>query len=112
MAFRGDLQALILGALNEGPLHGYEIVRRIREAGGAAKLSEGQIYPYLHKLEDLTLVIANWHTDTGAAPRRVYELTPKGREELDRQRAVWEKFAAGVGSLLSKKVAKTEGGNV
>src|ERR1041384_4557500 len=106
MAFRGDLNALILGALNSGPLHGYEIVRRIREAGGAGKLSEGQIYPYLHKLEDISLVVAHWQTDTGAAPRRVYELTPKGHEELDRQRAAWEKFVAGVGSLLTTKVAK------
>lgn len=112
MAFRGDINALILGALNAGPLHGYEIVRRIREAGGAAKLSEGQIYPYLHKLEDEALVVAHWQTDTGAAPRRVYELTPKGREELDRQRAVWEKFATGVASLLTTKVTKAEGGNV
>jgi DNA-binding PadR family transcriptional regulator len=112
MAFRGDMNALILGTLSREALHGYEIVRRIREAGGAAKLSEGQIYPYLHKLEELGQVTAHWETDTGAAPKRVYELTPKGRQELDKQRALWERFAAGVGSLLSAKIAKTEGGNV
>jgi PadR family transcriptional regulator PadR len=111
MAFRGDLNALILGALNSGPLHGYEIVRRIRDAGGAEKLSEGQIYPYLHKLEEAGSLVAHWRTDTGAAPRRIYELTPKGHKELESQRAAWEKFAAGVGSLLSANVAK-EGGNV
>jgi PadR family transcriptional regulator PadR len=111
MAFRGDLNALILGALNSGPLHGYEIVRRIRDAGGAEKLSEGQIYPYLHKLEEEGSLEAHWRTDTGAAPRRVYDLTLKGHQELDRQRALWERFAAGVGSLLSMKVAK-EGRNV
>ena len=112
MAFRGDMNALILGTLNDGALHGYEIVRRIREAGGAGKLSEGQIYPYLHKLEESGLVTAQWQTNTGAAPRRVYELTPKGRKELDHQRALWDKFARGVGSLLSVRSAKTEGGNV
>ena len=112
MAFRGDLEALILGALNSDPLHGYEIVRRIREAGGAGKLSEGQIYPYLHKLEEQGLVVAQWQTNTGAAPRRVYELTSSGRGELERQRGLWEKFAAGVSSLLASNVTKTEGGNV
>lgn len=112
MAFRGDMNAFILGTLNQEALHGYEIVRRIREAGGAGKLSEGQIYPYLHRLEEGGLVIANWQTNTGAAPRRVYEITPKGRQELDRQRALWQKFATGVGSLLAIKSSKPESGNV
>ncbi len=41
MAFKGDIKALILGALQLEPLHGYEIVRRIRETGGVGRLSEG-----------------------------------------------------------------------
>lgn len=112
MAFRGDMNALILATLNNGALHGYEIVKRIREAGGAGKLSEGQIYPYLHKLEEQGLVTAHWQTNTGAAPRRVYDLTPNGHRELDQQRAAWDKFAKGVASLLAVKAPKTEGGNV
>ena len=111
MAFRGDLKALILGALQLEPLHGYEIVRRIRESGSAGKLSEGQIYPYLHQLESEGLVIAEWQTDTGAAPRRVYQITPSGKEELSRQRAHWEKFVAGIGSLLEGGVVPMEGDN-
>ena len=106
MAFRGDMNALILGALAEGPLHGYEIVRKIRSSGGAPKLSEGQIYPYLHKLEESGQLLANWHTDTGAAPRRVYELTVSGRKELDHHRAAWKEFAQGVTSLLTAKPKK------
>jgi DNA-binding PadR family transcriptional regulator len=112
MAFRGDMNALILGTLGSEALHGYQIVKRIREAGGATKLSEGQIYPYLHRLEESGLVTAHWQTDTGAAPRRVYEITPKGRKELDHQRALWEKFASGVGALLATKPVGSEGGNV
>lgn len=111
MAFRGDMNALIMGALADGPLHGYEIVRKIRGSGGAPKLAEGQIYPYLHKLEELGLLMAEWHTDTGAAPKRVYELTPAGRKELERQRAAWKSFSAGISSLLGVSKAK-EAGNV
>ncbi|HZH97425.1 MAG TPA: PadR family transcriptional regulator [Fimbriimonadaceae bacterium] len=106
MAFRGDMNALILGALAEGPLHGYEIVRKIRNSGGAPKLSEGQIYPYLHKLEEAGYLEANWHTDTGAAPRRVYELTPSGRQELEKQRKEWKRFSESIASILSIKPAK------
>ena len=109
MAFRGDICALILGALRSEPLHGYEIVRRIREAGGGGRLSEGQIYPYLHKLENDGMVTAEWQTDTGAAPRRVYQLTPKGTKELERQRALWKDFVSGVGTLLAVDARGPEG---
>ena len=108
MAFRSDIGALILGALQVEQLHGYEIVRRIREAGGAPKLAEGQIYPYLHKLEEEGFVLAEWHTDTGGAPRRVYRLTEGGLLELERHQRQWEKFAAGVGSILRGASKKAE----
>lgn len=111
MAFRGDVKALILGAIRAEPLHGYEIVRRIRESGGAGRLSEGQIYPYLHELEESGFVTAEWRTDTGAAPRRVYELTPEGRAELARQRESWTKFVSGVGAVLGTEAVTLEAGN-
>jgi PadR family transcriptional regulator PadR len=110
MAFRGDVSALILGALQSGPMHGYQIVRRIKETGAANKMTEGQIYPYLHRMEEDGLVEAEWQTDTGAAPRRVYRLTEEGQRELAHQRSLWERFTKGVGSLLAVE-AKQEGGN-
>ena len=108
MPFRIDMSALILAALQKEPLHGYEIVRRIRETGGAGKLSEGQIYPYLHDLENRGLLVGEWQTDTGAAARKVYRLTPKGHGELERQKSLWNKFASGVGSLLATGLVKME----
>jgi len=111
MAFRGDINALILGALQAGPLHGYQIVRRLRESGAAGKLAEGQIYPYLHKLEAEGMVTAEWQTDTGAAPRRVYQLTTNGLKELEHQKGLWQRFTAGVGLLMAVENPKTEGGN-
>ena len=109
MAFRGDINALILAALQAGPEHGYQIVRRLREAGAVSKLSEGQIYPYLHELEGEGLLAAEWQTDTGAAPRKVYRITPKGEGELHKHRDAWEKFSSGVGSLLAGQPKKIEG---
>jgi len=111
MAFKSDIKALILGTLQSEPLHGYEIVRRIRETGGVGKLSEGQIYPYLHQLEEAGQVTAEWQTDTGAAPRRVYQLTPAGKVELSHHRAQWEKFISGVSSVLGQNVTTMEARN-
>ena len=112
MAFRSDINALVLGALQAGPLHGYEIVRRIRETGGAGKLSEGQVYPYLHKLEADGLVSAEWQTDTGGAPRRVYQVNEAGLKELQKHREQWNKFVSGVGSILAVSDSKKEATNV
>lgn len=109
MAFRGDLNALILGTLQSGPLHGYQIVRRLRETGAANKLSEGQIYPYLHELESEGFLSAEWETDTGAAPRKVYRLTPKGVAELERHKAAWQRFSSGVAELLAGSRKDVEG---
>jgi len=74
-------------------------------------MKEGQVYPYLHRLEDSGQVKAEWETDTGAAPRRVYQLTPKGRKELDKQRQLWKKFVSGVGSVLVAETSKARRSN-
>jgi PadR family transcriptional regulator PadR len=112
MAFRSDINALVLGALQAEPLHGYQIVKRIRETGGAGKLSEGQIYPYLHKLEAEGLVSAEWQTDTGGAPRRVYQINEAGLRELQKHREHWHKFVSGVGSILAVSNPNSEASNV
>ena len=100
MAFRGDINALILATLEDRALHGYEIVKRLRESESVGKLSEGQIYPHLHKLEANGLLTATWDTDTGGAPRRVYQITESGMTELAQQKKAWAHFAESVSNLL------------
>jgi PadR family transcriptional regulator, regulatory protein PadR len=101
MAFRSDLDAIILGALVDGPLHGYAIVKRLhKHSDGLLKLGEGQLYPALHKLEKSNMVIAHWDQQEGKPSRRVYSLTEVGREELKRQQSAWQKFAKSINSVL------------
>ena len=101
MAFRSDLEALILGVLQGNALHGYEIAKRIKERGGETlAVGEGRLYPALHKLEADGKVTAKWEPREGKPPRRIYELTEEGQRELSQQRANWQKFTSGVGSIL------------
>ncbi|HLK13429.1 MAG TPA: helix-turn-helix transcriptional regulator [Fimbriimonadaceae bacterium] len=101
MAFKGDLEALILGVLNGTTLHGYEIAKRIRESGGdTLAVGEGRLYPALHKLEAEGKVAGKWEPREGKPPRRIYELTEGGHRELEEQRTAWKSFASGVGSIL------------
>lgn len=101
MAFKGDLDALILGVLEGVELHGYEISKRIKQLSDTAlSVGEGQLYPALHRLEHEGLVAATWVPQEGKPPRKVYRLTDDGAGKLARHRAEWEKFASGVNRIL------------
>lgn len=104
MAFKSDLDALILGVLQDGALHGYEIAKRIRSHGSAAlKVGEGQLYPTLHKLEENGFVRSSWAPQEGKPPRKVYELTEIGKAELAIKKQAWETFMDGVSAVLTGK---------
>ncbi len=102
MAFKGDLEALILAVLSDHALHGYEISKRIRsQSQDVLKYGEGQLYPALHKLEEAGFIEAEWMLQDGKPDRKVYSITPGGREELEKHRSAWTKFVAGVGGIFS-----------
>jgi len=101
MAFKTDLEAVILGAVAERPLHGYGIVKVIRERSeGALKAGEGQLYPILHRMEDAGWLTAEWEPQQGKPPRKVYELTEKGRAEFAKRKKAWAEFSQAVSSIL------------
>lgn len=101
MAFRGDLEALALGALDGGPAHGYEIARRIKATSEEAlAVGEGLLYPALHAMERDGLIAAEWMPQEGKPNRKVYHLTEAGRGALAKKRKEWLRFAAGVSAVL------------
>src|SRR5580692_1080684 len=101
MGYKSELEALILGALRDGPLHGYRIALSIREKSAEAlKLGDNQIYPTLHRLEHEGLVAAEWQTQLGKPARKVYSLTPAGTAKLQVLQKEWAKYAAGITALI------------
>ncbi|WP_420119243.1 PadR family transcriptional regulator [Micromonospora sp.] len=78
----GRLRLYLLRLLDDGPKHGYELIRLLEERFlGLYAPSAGTIYPRLQRLEADGLV-----THAAAGGRKVYEITEDGRAEL-RQRA-------------------------
>jgi DNA-binding PadR family transcriptional regulator len=101
MAFKGDLDALILGILKDRKAHGYEIAKRIsKETEALVKVGEGQLYPALHRLEDSGSIEAEWIQQEGKPARKVYAITEKGVKELAMKRDAWQKLATGINSIL------------
>ncbi|MBR8639655.1 PadR family transcriptional regulator [Streptomyces tuirus] len=77
------LELAILGNLADGPLHGYELRRRVdRLSGYARPVSEGSLYPAINRLVKRGLLTRHSEPGAGATQRYVLTLTDAGREEL------------------------------
>ena len=101
---RGHLETLVLSALKKGDAHGFEILKRLEEAGsGALQLKEGSLYPALYRLESEGLVKAQWEdgeTQRRGPRRRIYHLTAKGGKRLDAARTEWQQFVRILGGII------------
>ncbi len=98
---KGHLDTIVLAALEAGPAHGYAIIEAIRaRSGDTFDLPEGTLYPALHRLEAAGLLASEWTVPVSGHKRRVYTLTPDGRNALADRRTVWERFSQGVNAIV------------
>jgi PadR family transcriptional regulator PadR len=97
---RGQLDLLLLRALEAGPTHGYAIIERIRQrSGGVLEVAEGSAYPALHALERAGLLESVWTQDAGRR-RRIYQLTSRGKGRLAQMTREYLRFAQGMSAVL------------
>ena len=92
---RGDLKYVILDLLEDGPSHGYAIIRNLEERSrGFYSPSPGTVYPTLQLLEDMEYV-----TSTQRDGKKVYTITDEGRKFLEENRRsvedIWGKVGGG-----------------
>ena len=100
---KGALPLLVLGALEEGELYGYEIVARLEaRSDGVVAPSEGSLYPVLYRLEAEGAVAAAWRDGNRGPRRRYYRLTEAGTRLLASERATWDAFSGAVTRLASE----------
>jgi DNA-binding PadR family transcriptional regulator len=87
MARRGDtIELAVLGLLHEGPMHGYELRKRLNlMLGWGRLLSYGSLYPALKKMLRGNLISEVGSTGTPSRRQRItYQLTDAGRAEFER----------------------------
>ena len=105
----GSLDLLLLSVLARGEAHGYAVIRRLRDtSGGAFDLTEGTVYPALHRLEADGLLVSRWDTGTGHRRRRAYSLTAPGAEALAIRRREWRAFQLGVQAVVRGRATALE----
>jgi DNA-binding PadR family transcriptional regulator len=111
-----SVRLLILGLLDQGPLHGYEIKGILeKDMGDWAKVSVGSIYFALDTLARETLIAAKGTSREGGRPARtVYEITEAGQVEFDRLlRDTWseierQRFSLDIGLAFMDSLPKEE----
>jgi PadR family transcriptional regulator, regulatory protein PadR len=89
----GTLYMMILRTLNQGPLHGYAIARRILDwSKGGLEIEDGSLYPALSRMLSKGWLKAEWGTTDTNRRARFYRLTPKGHEQLERESEAFNKM--------------------
>ena len=98
---QGTLDLLILKTLTAESKHGWAIAKRIQQVSeDILQITQGSLYPALHRLEQQGLISAEWgQTETGREAK-FYELTKTGRAALKTETAQWERLSAAVGLVL------------
>ncbi len=94
---RGTAELAVLSILEDGPLHGYEMARRIEEqTKGALRFTLAALYPMLYRMEQRGWIRGAWETNgSSGRRRRCYRLTPAGKKKLSPLRKEWaELFGA------------------
>jgi PadR family transcriptional regulator PadR len=94
---QGTLDLLLLKILALGPLHGLAISQRLRQVSGdVLQVSDGSLYPALHKLEQEGWIDAEWKTSELGRRAKFYALTRLGRKALERETAQWDRLSAAI----------------
>jgi len=97
---KGSAEFLILSVLDDTPRHGYDIARNIQlRSKGALSFHAASLYPLLYRLEQRGWIKGRWVEKAEERRRRMYRLTPAGREMLAVQREGWEAFVTAVNNV-------------
>src|SRR5207244_10819254 len=96
----GITQPAVPTLLEEQPLYGFEIAKRIEErTGGSLRFTMASLYPMLYELEKRGLLNAQWEANPAGRDRRYYSLTAAGRKQLVPLKREWKQFFAALDQL-------------
>ena len=99
---QGTLDLLLLKIVALGPLHGWAIAQRLRQVSGdVLQVSEGSLYPALHKLELEGWLTATWQISDTGRRAKFYALSRAGRRALDRELADWERLSGAIWRVVT-----------
>jgi len=100
--FPGALEIMILQTLRVRPMHGYALVKHIKQVSdNLLQVEEGSLYPALQRM-----LREGWlESETGVSakgrPTRIYRVTETGLRHLEREVSSFERMFAGITRVLA-----------
>ncbi len=99
---QGTLDLLVLKILALEPLNGWAIGQRLKQVSGdVLQVSDGSLYPALHKLEQEGWIKSEWRQSENNRRAKFYSLTRPGRKHLERETANWNRLSAAISHVVS-----------
>lgn len=103
---QGTLNVLILRILDLQPLHGWALSQRLKQVSNdVLQVSEGSLYPALHKLEQEGWILAEWKATENNRRAKFYSLTRAGRKQLAKETAAWDRLSGAISAVLGIREA-------
>jgi transcriptional regulator len=98
---QGTLDLLILKILALEPLNGWAVGQRLRQVSSdVLQVSDGSLYPALHKLEQSGWISAEWRASENNRRAKFYSLTRAGRRHLAREAANWSRLSTAISHVV------------
>jgi PadR family transcriptional regulator, regulatory protein PadR len=103
---QGTLDLLILKILALEPLHGWAVGQRLKQVSrDILQVSDGSLYPALHKLEQEGWITATWQASENNRRAKFYALTRPGRRHLEKETANWQRLSTAISGVIKLKEA-------
>jgi PadR family transcriptional regulator, regulatory protein PadR len=103
---QGTLDLLILKILALQPMHAWAIGLRLKQISNEVlQVSDGSLYPALHKLENEGWITAEWKISENNRRAKYYSLTRPGRRQLDKEAANWSRLSSAISHVVRLKEA-------
>src|SRR4029077_8555140 len=100
---QGTLDLLILKTLALEAMHGWGIAQRIQQVSREMlQIQQGSLYPALYRLERKGLIRAGGGASDSNRRAKFYSLTKKGRAQLEKELADWERLSSAVALILQR----------
>src|SRR5690348_2490528 len=98
---QGTLDLLLLKILALEPLNGWTISQRLKQVSGdVLQVSDGSLYPALHKLEQEGWITAEWRPSENNRRAKFYSLTRLGRKQLEKEAANWTRLSEAITHVI------------
>jgi|SRR3984885_12144866 PadR family transcriptional regulator PadR len=100
--FSGALEMMILHSLRLKPMHGYALVKHIKQVSdNLLQVEEGSLYPALQRMLREGLLESKEGVSAKGRPTRIYRLTDAGLRHLEKEVSSFEKMFAGITRVLA-----------